>query len=597
MMGALARRGPDSEGFEAWPGVGLGHRRLSILDLSAAGHQPMLSDDRKTGVVFNGCIYNFLDLRAELEQQGCRFRSNCDTEVLVAGYRHWGIDDLVVRLRGMFAFALWDESKRTLFLVRDRLGVKPLVYYARNGEIAFASTVGALGAGGFQGPVDPASVLQFLEYGNVAGDQCIFQHSAKLPPATILEWRNGQASQRTYWSLPHWEDGDAVSITFDEAVEEAESLIVESTRLRLISDVPIAALLSGGIDSTLVCWALSRLNANLTAFTVGTPGDPSDETEHARQTARKLGIRHEVVELPADRPEMLREMEDAFSEPFASQSAQAMLRVSRAVKPKATVLLTGDGGDDVFLGYSFLHNAWLAQETAQKLPRPLASPLRVAAAGLPSIGPLRRLRRFVEYSTSGLSAYLQARDGLPYFEKYGILGERLQNLSLPQRNLAPSFDSARRLLSDVLSYQRQNHFLGEFMPKVDGGTMYYGIESRSPFLDQKLWEFAARLSPRLRFHGGELKAVLREIVRRRVDPGIASRPKQGFTVPVERWLAERWTGALDHLTRPTELERQGWVRKGSLDRPIQDARARRWVPTQLWFLLILEHWLGRQSAD
>lgn len=595
MMDALARRGPDSEGFEAWPGVGLGHRRLSILDLSPAGHQPMLSDDRKAGVVFNGCIYNFLELKAELEQHGHRFRSHCDTEVLVTGYLHWGIDQLVVRLRGMYAFAIWDETKRTLFLVRDRLGVKPLVYCARNREMAFASTVGALGAGGFRGPVDPAAVLQFLEYGNVAGDQCIFENSQKLPPATILEWRDGKACQRTYWTLPQWEEADASPIAFDAAVEEAESLIVESTRLRLISDVPIAALLSGGVDSTLVCWALSRLNANLTAYTVGTPGDPSDEADQARQTARKLGIPHEVVELPADRPEMLTEMEDAYSEPFASQSAQAMLRVSRAVKPRATVLLTGDGGDDVFLGYSFLHNAWLAQETARKLPAPLVSPLRIAAACLPSAGPLRRLRRYFEYSTSGLAAYVHAHDGLPYFDKYGILGERLQSLTLPQRNLSPSFDSARRLLSDVLTYQHRNHFLGEFMPKVDGGTMYYAIESRSPFLDQRLWEFAARLSPRLRFHNGELKAVLREIVRRRVDPAIASRPKQGFTVPVERWLAERWTGTLDRLTRPTELERQGWVRKGSLHRPIQDARARQWVPTQLWFLLILEHWLARQN--
>jgi len=555
----------------------------------------MLSTDRKVGVVFNGCIYNFLELRAELEKQGHRFRSNCDTEVLVIGYQQWGIDELVVRSRGMFAFALWDESKRTLFLVRDRLGVKPLVYCARNGEIAFASTVGALGTGGFKGTIDPLAVLQFLEYGNVAGDQCIFEEVSRLPPATILEWRDGGIRQRVYWTLPHWEE-EKSPLTFNEAVEEAESLIVESTRLRLCSDVPISALLSGGVDSTLVCWALSRLNANLTAFTVGTPGDPSDETGQARQTARKLGIPLEVVELPTDRPEMLTEMEDAYSEPFASQSAQAMLRVSRAVKPKATVLLTGDGGDDVFLGYSFLHNAWLAQETARKLPASLVSPVKIMAGCLPQLGPLRRLRRYFEYSTSGLSAYVQAHDGLPFFEGYGLLGERLQSVSLPQRHLSPSFDSARRLLSDVLSYQHRNHFLGEFMPKVDGATMYHSLESRSPFLDQKLWEFAARLTPRMRFHNGELKAVLREIVRRQVDPAIASRPKQGFTVPVERWLAERWTGALDRLLQTTELERQGWVRKGSLARPIQEARARQWVPTQLWYLLILEHWLERQNA-
>jgi asparagine synthase (glutamine-hydrolysing) len=350
------------------------------------------------------------------------------------------------------------------------------------------------------------------------------------------------------------------------------------------------------VDSSLVCWALSKLNANLTAFTVGTPGDASDETAAARQTARKLGIPHEVVELPAERPEMLSEMELAYSEPFASPSAQAMLRVSRAIRPKATVLLTGDGGDDVFLGYPFLRNAWLAQQIARNLPKGVSSALHMVSQSLPAAGVLRRFRNFAGFTTSGLSAYVGASDRLPYLRSKGVMGERLRGVTLPYLNRIPSTHSAQNLLSEVLEHQHRCHFLGEFMPKVDGATMYHSLEARSPFLDQELWEFAAKLPPALRLKGGELKAVLREVARRRLGPDVANRKKQGFTVPVERWLAERWTSALDVLTQPNELERQGWVRPGSVSSLVAEARAEKQVCKPLWHLLLLEHWLQRQSA-
>jgi len=595
MMRELALRGPDSEGFEAWPGVGFGHRRLAILDLSPAGHQPMLSDDRSIGIVFNGCIYNFMDLRSELEQHGHRFRSNCDTEVLVRGYQQWGIEELSRRTRGMFAFAIWDQPQRTLYLVRDRLGVKPLVYSAAGKRIAFASTVQALHAAGFSGDVDPTAVLQFMDYGNLASDQCIFQGLRKLPPATILRWKDGQSSESTYWSLPHWDESSR--ITFEEAVEETERLIIESTRLRLIADVPVSALLSGGVDSTLVCWAICRLNVNLTAVTLGIEGDPSDESEYARQTAQQLGIPHQVVELPADTTDVFGESDFAYSEPFASPSAKAMLRVSRAVKPMAKVLLTGDGGDDVFLGYPHLYSAWVSQQAARRIPSFAAPLIRAAGSCLPRVGVFRRARHFSQYITSGFSAYVDVNNGLRYLGQRGILGDRLEGIQLPHRNHIPSLEAGRNLFSDVLDHHHRVHFVGEFMPKVDEATMYYSLEARSPFLDQKLWEFAATLPPAIRFRGGVLKAILREIVRRRVNPAVANRPKLGFTVPVERLLADKWSGALDILQSPNELERQGWIRPHSLAAPIAEAKAQRWVPKQIWCLLLLEHWLQRQSSQ
>jgi asparagine synthase (glutamine-hydrolysing) len=593
MSAALARRGPDSEGFFLWPSTALGHRRLAVLDLSAAGHQPMLSDDGQVGLVFNGCIYNFLDIREDLEKRGHRFRSRCDTEVLLRGYLEWGIDKLMPRLRGMFAFAVWDNQNRRLTLVRDRLGVKPLAYCARNGEIAFASTVAALRSAGFGGEIDPQAVLEFLEFGYVIDPRAVYEGIAKLPPATILEWEGGEIRQRQYWKLPPIEESS--HITFEEAVEETERLLLEAVRLRLISDVPIGVLLSGGIDSALVCWALRKLNSDVKAFTMSAPNDVSDESAAAAHTAQALGIPHEIVRM-SDTSFSLDQMTEAFGEPFSCSSAQAMLWVAHSVKQAATVLLTGDGGDDVFLGYPFFQNAWYAQSTGRHLPGVAAGAWRLARRMVPPAGPVRRARNFLDYATGGLGAHIRAHNGLPYFERHAMLGDRLQGRHLPLRQIPPSAEAGRRLLSDVFDYHREIHFTSEFMPKIDGSTMYYALEARAPFLDQKIWEFAAALPPGVRFHGGTPKAVLREIVRRHMGPEIASRRKQGFTVPSERWLAERWSGMLDRLRGDTLLERQGWVRRGALDAPLREAFGRRWVPVQLWHLLVLEHWLERDAS-
>ena len=594
MVQTLVRRGPDSEGVAKWPNAVLGHRRLAILDLSAAGHQPMLSDDGQIGLVFNGCIFNFLELRQELEQRGHQFRSRSDTEVLLRGYEEWGIDALAGRLRGMFAFGIWDQRRRTLTLVRDRLGVKPLMYCERNGEIGFASTVRALRAAGFGGEINPDAVIDLLEFGWVRDSRAIYTGICKLPPATILEWRDGRVSERQYWWLPA--GGEAPRTTFQEAVEETERLLLESVRLRLISDVPIGVLLSGGIDSALVCWAMREANANIAAFTVRAPGDSSDESVDAAYTARVLGIPHEIVEMPntSFSPD---ELVDAYCEAFSCQSALAVLWVARAVKRRATVLLTGDGGDDVFLGYPFFRNAWLAQRVARRLPAPAAAAWRVARKACPPYGAFRRMRHFMDYATGGLGDHARAHDGLPYYECRSILGERLRGMELPERQTASASESGRRLLQEVSDYHRRMHFTSEFLPKLDGGTMYHSIEGREPLLDSKLWEFAAALPPEIHFHGGRLKAVLREIARRRLGPEVAYREKRGFTVPVEQWLAGRWSEMLDHLREGTLLEKEGWVRPGALREPLKTALAEGRVPIQLWRLVVLEFWMKSRLKE
>ena len=592
MLPQLARRGPDGSGVASWPGVTLGHHRLAIIDLSELGHQPMLSDDGRVGLVFNGCIYNFRELRDRMLTAGHRFRSECDTEVLLRGYLEWGIDKLVSQLRGMFAFAIWDNPHRTLFLVRDRLGVKPLVYAEQEEEIGFASTISALRAAGLAHHIDTGAVLEFLEFGYITDETSIYREVKKVPPATIVEWSKGKISQRCYWSLPPVDS--ASKVTFEEAVEETERLIIESVRLRLISDVPIGALLSGGIDSTLVCWAMTRLNADVQAFTVGTPQDPSDESAHARAIAQKLGIGHQIVSLDSEEPP-LDDLADAFSEPFACQSALGVMRVSAAVKPFATVLLTGDGGDDVFLGYPHFYNAWRAQRLARRLPSVAPALWRAIRPVAGLAAPLRRAKNFLDYTMGGLGAYTRVRDGLPYFERHDLLGERLRECELRQRQMNASFDSARSLLPEVLAYHRKTEFTGEFMPKVDGGTMYFALEARAPFLDHSMWEFAAALPARIHFQAGQLKAVLREIVRRRVGSDVADRRKQGFTIPAEKWLLTHWRGSFERLRSSTLLESEGWVRSGSIAPEVDRAVEAGAVPKQLWYLLVLENWLQHQA--
>jgi asparagine synthase (glutamine-hydrolysing) len=476
-------------------------------------------------------------------------------------------------------------------MVRDRLGVKPLVYCQHNGGIAFASTIEALRSVGLGGDIDPAAVLDLLEFGFVTDNRSIYQGISKLPPATIAEWHDGKIVQRQYWSVPSSDPWSNTS--FDEAVEETERLLLEATQLRLIADVPIGVLLSGGIDSSLVCWALQKLNANVKAFTVRAPDDPSDESVDAAATARMLGIEHEIVEMPRDEFS-LEPLIDAYSEPFPVSVAQAMLWVSSAVKKRATVLLTGDGGDDVYLGYPFFNYAVACERAARAIPQPLAPVVGGLANLLPDSGRSKRLRSAMSYATGGIGSWLQRHDGLPYLESRGILGEKLTGLRYDWREIPPSATSARRLFRDVFESHRQLHFTSEFMPKVDGATMHYALEARAPFLDQKMWEFAATLSPEVRLQGGVLKAVLRKLAGKHLNRETAQRPKQGFVVPVERWLATRWSAMLDRLQGGTLLEREGWITPGSLSEPIQEAKRNGEVPLQIWRMLVLESWLEKQ---
>jgi asparagine synthase (glutamine-hydrolysing) len=597
MTCALARRGPDGEGSETWRTCVLGHRRLAIFDLSAAGHQPMLSRDGAVGVTFNGAIYNFRELRRELEARGTRFHSQTDTEVLVEGYRAWGIDKLVERLRGMFAFGLWDDHARKLFLVRDRLGVKPLVYATTHGGgIAFASNVRALKRARLVGEIDEQSVVDYLEFGYVPDERVIYHGAKKVAAGEIIEWSQGAGvSARTYWTPPVVQTEDAPS--FDEAVEETERLFLRAVEMRLFADVPVGSLLSGGVDSSLVCWAIAKLGGDVTAFTVGTPGDEWDETEDARATAEHLRIKHRVLALSADDAPSVEEQVSAYAEPFACASALGMLSVSRAVKGEATVLLTGDGGDDVFLGYPEHKHFYLAERLARRLPTTAARAWLGVAPHLPRVGALKRASSFLDYATGGLGAVASAHDGLPVYRREGLLGARLRDATVAQRHIPWSHTSARRVLTEFLEYDRRTRFVGEYLTKVDGATMRHALEARSPFLDQDLWEYAARLPYDVRLRGGQQKAILRELARRHLGERVATGRKRGFGVPVQRWLASRWRARLEELLTDSLVERRGWIDARAARDLLTRTAARGFVPNQLWYVFVLETWLRHEQSD
>ncbi len=595
MLYALRRRGPDSAGTYEFDNATLGHRRLAIFDLSPLGHQPMLSPDGSIGLVFNGAIYNFRPLRRELEEQGYTFKSETDTEVLIHGFRAWGIERLVEKIRGMFAFALWDEREQRLFLVRDRLGVKPLVYARDEHSLAFASTTRALRAGGFANEVSADAIAEFLQFGFITERRAVYQEISKLPPASIAEWSRKGFRVWQYWTPPLADPSRTIS--FEDAVDETERLLLRAVEMRLQADVPIAALLSGGIDSTLVCWAIAKLRGDITAFTVGTPGQPVDETSDAVATAKELGIPHEILTASDDDEADIDVLAEAYPEPFAVGSAIGMLRLSRAIAATDTkVLLTGDGGDDVFLGYPRHEMLRRTQAIAEWLPPAVGSAWRAARNVIPQRGVLKRVTHLIDYTTGGLPAFLAANPGYRDFQREGLLGERLSSSSPELRSGALSVKAARSALADYLEYDRETQFVSEYLVKVDGSTMHYALEARSPFLDQEMWSFASSLPFPLRLHDGTLKAILREIARRRVGPRVAEGRKRGFEIPVQSWMGGKWHAKVAERLQNSLIVADGWVRENPLRQEIANAKTTGRASRRLWYLWILEEWLRKESS-
>jgi asparagine synthase (glutamine-hydrolysing) len=534
MCGLMEHRGPDGSGLEFRGQAGLGHRRLSIIDLSG-GSQPMSTADGSLTVVFNGEIYNFPELRKELEAKGYPFRTHSDTEVFLHGYRAWG-DDLLTRLNGMFAFALWDAPRKRLLAARDRLGKKPFYFHATPQRFLFASEMKSLLAEPtVPRRIDPAAVDAYFSFGYIPAPATIFRDIAKLRPGHCLVWEAGRVAVRQYWDLAYRADSDCK--TEDDFVDKLEELLTAAVKRRLLSDVPLGAFLSGGLDSSVVVGLMAKVAGEpIRTFTAGFAEAEFSETSDARLVAETFGTRHHEQILAPDALAVLPKLVWHFDEPFADSSAVPTFYVSQAARRDVTVILSGDGGDELFAGYrSYLNRDRYARYKA--IPAPLRKTLLGAAAkALPWNAPGRNLLRHL----SAMEAH--ERGDKP--ELFPPIKEALFNPDWTRRLEASDPAAFLRYWGNApagglsrLQYLDTKVYLPEdILTKVDRMSMACSLETRAPLLDYTVAEFAATIPPEMHMRDGRGKYVLRKLAGRFLPAAVLQKKKQGFAIPREKWF-------------------------------------------------------------
>ena len=591
MCDAIRHRGPDDAGYLVEPGLALGMRRLSIID-RAGGAQPLGNEDGRIQVVFNGEIYNYRELREPLERAGHRFRTHSDTEVLVHLYEEHGAR-MVTHLRGMFAFALWDAAERRLLLARDRLGIKPLYYSEAAGGLVFASELGSLQAlGPLRLEIEPAAVADYLALGYVPDPGSIYRGVHKLPPAHVLQWQPGRAPQvEAYWSPLRATDR---AITADEAVPEIRRLLAEAVRYRLIAEVPLGAFLSGGVDSTAVVAEMARqMDRPVRTFSIGFEEPEFNEAPVAARVARALGTEHTELIVRPDVDRLVEQVVLAFDEPFADSSAIPTYLVSQLARESVTVALSGDGGDELFGGYS-RYADFLARETP--VPGPLRGALRRFARRLPHSA--RGRNRLLEWTRSaegryaGMVAYpLAAEEGGVGRPEVVAAGSTLDGLLTRWFEQVRGYDRLSQLaLVDLLSY-----LPGDILTKVDRASMAVSLEARVPLLDHKLAEFVLALPGELKHRDGVGKWVFRRALAGQVPELSLAKRKQGFGVPLRPWFRHELRHRLEQLLNPGSPI-YAYVLPGAVQRVVGEHRqGRRDHSPLLWRLLVLHLWLGAHA--
>jgi asparagine synthase (glutamine-hydrolysing) len=598
MCDAILHRGPDDSGTWIGAGVGLGHRRLSIIDLSPAGRNPMCNEDGTVWVTFNGEIYNFRSLRRELEERGHRFRSQTDTETIVHLYEEEG-ERCIERLFGMFAVAIWDDRKRRLVLARDRLGKKPLKYAEQNGSLAFASELKALLAAGFAEPeVELADLDAYFTFGYVPSPGTGLRGVRKLPPGHRLIWENGQSRVEPYWSLDYREKREMPLADWLAAIRET---VREAVVCRMVSDVPLGAFLSGGIDSSIVVACMAQASARpIETFSIGFEHESYNELPYARQVAERYGTSHHEFQVRADDATLLPTLARLYEEPFADSSALPSYFLARETRRFVTVALSGDGGDEGFVGY----------DRYERIHR-LRGALRFA--GLPGVRPLlgaatafgRFLPPGVARNLDGLYGVTNPDTGAAYTwmirqfsdpEKRWMYGDALRPLlaSSQSRRITALMDDPRAgtdLIDQVCFVDARTYLPEHVLVKMDLASMAHSLEARAPLLDHRVLELAASAPASLRFRGGKLKWLLKEAFRDDLPAGLIDRPKRGFGIPIQDWFR----GPLAPMARDLLLARDArvgrYLRPEALREAVEQHVAGRISRGyQLWSLLMLELW-------
>ncbi len=594
MCDQIIHRGPDDEGIYVDQTVGLGMRRLSIIDLSG-GHQPISTEDRNARIVFNGEIYNFPELRAELENLGHRFYTKTDTEVIIHLYEEMGAD-CVQKLRGMFGFAIYDKMKRKLVLARDRLGKKPLHYAFYNGHLYFGSEIKSILAVVPElARVNMQALLEYLYLGYVPDPITAFTEIKKLPPGHVLEFEDGKITVRQYWDIPTYDT--YFPKNEEECLEELERQLLQATQIRLVSDVALGAFLSGGVDSSLVVAMMAKSRSRpVKTFSIGFAASDFNEAPYARMVAHKFGTDHHEIIIQPDVVETVNQLTSSLEEPFGDSSMLPTYYVSKIAREHVKVALSGDGGDEMFGGYDrfrvhagrimFEHVPLWARQLYRKqiFPR------------LPYS--IRRHKFSFNVSLSWQERYVDGLSFVPAFERETPLlsdgfrdvltkGEDPRNVLLRQFGRAP----AEKPFSQMLYVDAKTYMVADILTKVDRMSMLNSLEVRSPLLDHKLVEWASGLSSDWKLRGRRQKYILVKLAERVGVPAEALyRKKQGFALPLDHWLRNELKDMLMVLAEPRTLQR-GYFEPAGVRKLIDDhLNHQRPFSGRLWRLLMFELW-------
>ena len=614
MRDTLIRGGPDDAGIylDREANLALGHRRLSIIDLTPTGHQPMTTSDRRFTICYNGEVYNYQEIRKELEAIGMSFCGTSDTEVLLNAFAFWG-PACVERFIGMFAFAIWDARERALVLYRDRIGVKPLYYYQHNGLFAFASELKALHITlSSLLEIDPVSLGEFFHYGYIASPRSIYKHTFKLEPGHWLKVSASHTSEKhQYWSYMHAFSGTPNPITEEDAADALEEIMVDAFRKRLIADVPVGVFLSGGIDSSLVTAILAKhTNAPIKTFTIGFQEESYDESSWARRIAQYLGTEHtEKVVTPEHAKRILPLWPEIFDEPFGDISGIPTTIIAQMTQQHVKVSLSADGGDELFCGY---HRYWVMKrlETImQNFPRciPKVAGNVINMLGIDTVADMvqlvprfrlpalkDRLRKF----QAVLSHWQNNAAGAYLFAVGYWLPHEIRQLTGAYADPRPPVNAmGEDLLNSMMLWDLVHYLPEDILTKVDRATMFASLEGRDPFLDHRIVEFALRLPIGLKYKQGTMKYLLKKLLSRYLPKELYDRPKQGFAVPIYSWLHDDLREMVETYLNPAEIKRQNYIDHKTMEKTVREFKAKNGsiAVDRVWLLLVFMMWRHRYS--
>lgn len=594
MTNRISHRGPDSSGIE-WINteaaqIGLGHRRLSILDLSEAGHQPMCKHNH--WITYNGEIYNFKSIKEKLKKKGYAFSSSGDTEVLLSAYQEWGFDCLA-EFEGMFAFALYDPSKQLIFIGRDRAGMKPLYYYHHNNLFLFASELKAFhDVNAFTKEISHTGVSEYFINGYIPTPHTIFKNTFKLNQGQygILNLQTKDFKCDPYWTVNNKSLQKAESFSNEELIEHTETLLVNSCMSHMIADVPVGVFLSGGYDSSTVAAIIQKHgNTQVKTFTIGFDDAKYNEAPHAKRVAEYLDTSHtELTCILEDAKEIIPQLADIFDEPFSDYSAIPTYLLSQLTKEHVKVSLSADGGDELFVGYRRFTNSIKLAHSIQKIPKPITS---LSGKLLSYI----TKETFSEnYIKRKLNKILIAGEisSIPIYQNQKLLSEDLSKLLIHTELTKQQHHHTHGDLNDIFRIEYQQYLQDEILVKVDRASMAVGLEAREPLLDHHIVEWAINLPLSIKYNNGKLKHILKSIAHKYVPKHLLDRPKQGFNIPIMTWVREDMNWLISDLLNSHKIEQQGIFNTNTIDHILLEFKRgeQTFYDKIVWQLIVFQLW-------